>query len=404
MSILRNVRKYINGKLDDNKDVSHIISYIVPINVVKLDDCCFYGCSNLSSITIPDSVKCIGEYCFSCCSNLNSITIPDSVKYLPKYCFSGCSKLTSITIPNSVTSFGYSCFEFCSSLSLISIPISLRSIGNYCFYNCYNLKTIYTNNIPIVPGKYGIPMDCKILPYEQRPIVKPPIEIKEFKIQLPEISEEYQANLLQFNDYIKERTKLMETVHTKSIIKYHESIIDFSKEFKETINSKRLELEEYIKVIQNYNENLFEISSGLTKKIKQHTEKLNEIKYNNYKLSELNKIEDKITRIIKFECDEETMDEVVVLNENYYYKDDLIIPKINNPYTEIYKLPCNFSKLNYSNRKLILNSEKKIALLPIEYQFEYIDLSNSNIQYFIDTFKNCGNLKEIIYPDSTEFK
>ena len=101
---------------------------------------------------------------------------------------------------------------------------------------------------------------------------------------------------------------------------------------------------------------------------------------------------------------EDTFEDEIVLNPNYYHKDDLIIPKTDNPYTEIYKLPCNFTEITPENKRILARAEKKIALLSIKYEHEYIDLSNTDIQYFIDTFKNCPNLKEIIYPDSIEYK
>ena len=134
------------------------------------------------------------------------------------------------------------------------------------------------------------------------------------------------------------------------------------------------------------------VLSGITK----HTE-------NNYRLPELNRIPN-LNRIISTKLNEDTFEVEIVLNPNYYHKDDLIIPITNNPYTEIYKLPCKFTEINSSNMRLLANHEKKIALLSIEYPHEYIDLSNTDIQYFIDTFKNCMNLKEIRYPDSVEYK
>ena len=68
---------------------------------------------NTSNVVIPNSVTSLGDCCFSGCSGLTSITIPNSVTSLGGYCFSGCSGLTSITIPNSVTSLEYSCFWSC---------------------------------------------------------------------------------------------------------------------------------------------------------------------------------------------------------------------------------------------------------------------------------------------------
>ena len=55
-------------------------------------------------------------------------------------------------------------------------------------------------------------------------------------------------------------------------------------------------------------------------------------------------------------------------------------------------------------KRILAKSEKKIALLSIDYKYEYIDLSKSNIQYFIDTFNKCENLKEIKYPETAEYK
>ena len=124
---------------------------------------------------------------------------------------------------------------------------------------------------------------------------------------------------------------------------------------------------------------------------------------NIYRLPELNRIPN-LNRIISTKLNEDTFEIEITLNENYYHKDNLIIPETNNPYTEIYKLPCKFTEINSSNMRLLANHEKKIALLSIEYPYEYIDLSNTDIQYFIDTFKNCPNLKEIKYPDSVEYK
>ena len=135
------------------------------------------------------------------------------------------------------------------------------------------------------------------------------------------------------------------------------------------------------------------VLSGIIK----HTE-------NNYRLPELNTIPNNLSRLFSIKLNEDTFEIEIVLNDNYYYEDDLIIPITNNPYTEIYKLAYNFTEIGLETRYSLSRAEKKIALLPIEYDGESIDLSNTDIQYFIDTFKNCTNLKEIRYPDSVEHK
>ena len=309
--VLSCVGIYKDGTYIQNKKVYHITSYDIPNNITRLYDHCFYGCSNLSSITIPDSVMSLGTSCFlqcsnltsitipdsvmslgtscfqSChnlssvtlgnsvselsqqcfydCSNLSSITIPNSVSKLRTYCFYGCSNLSSIVIPDSVTKLGNNCFEQCRNLNSITIPNSVSSLDSWCFKECNNLKTIYTNNPLVKPSSYGIPSDCKILPYEESPDLKP-IEIEPIEINLPQIIDNHNPDLLEFNEYIKERSNLIETVHVKSEIKYHESIIDITEELNENIKLKQLEIDEYIKILQDYKNNLSEISSNLTKK------------------------------------------------------------------------------------------------------------------------------------------
>ena len=334
----------------------------------------------------------------------NSYDIPNNITSLGNNCFYGCSNLTSITIPNSVKCIGGSCFYGCENLTSITIPTSVKNIGGNCFIGCYNLKTIYTNYPFNTPHLYGIYVGCNILPYEQSPDLKPKlIEIEPIQINTPKVVEERKLNLLDYNEYIKERAGLIETYQDRSIVKYHESMVDIVDDFNKNVKDKQTELNEYIKVLQNYSENLSEISSNLTKKMDQHTQKLKEIEENNYELPELNTIP-KLSQLISIKFIEDTFEDEIILNENYYHKDDLIIPKTNNPYTEIYKLPCNFNEINYENKRILSRAERKIALLSIDFDGEFIDLSNTNIQYFIDTFRNCPNLKEIKYPDSVEYK
>lgn len=59
-----------------------------------------------------------------------------SVKYIEDNCFNGCSELTSITIPSSVTHLPSRCFFGCSSLTSVTLPSSIKLLGEYCFYGC----------------------------------------------------------------------------------------------------------------------------------------------------------------------------------------------------------------------------------------------------------------------------
>ena len=338
---------------------THITSFSIPTNITKLGDYCFSSCANLTSITIPDSVEYLGRYCFGSCANLTSITIPDSVKYIDRDCFEHCHNLTSIYVSEDKT--------------YLIVP-QLRYLNSY----------------------------CKIITYKPKPSENKQTLI-EPKITISEITEEYQPDLVNFNNYIEERTEILENQYcTNSVIGYHETVIDIADEIYKSTKLKSEELTEYIKLVQDYNTNLIKISSDIAEKIKFHEDKIKELQENNYKVPELNTIKDKLNKIILFEEDDD-FNTVVKLNDNYYLVDNnLIIPKTDNPHTEIYKLPCDFNQINPENKKILTKSEKKIALLSIEYQHEYIDLSNTNIQYFINTFKKCENLKEIVYPESKE--
>jgi hypothetical protein len=112
------------------------------MDVTRIGNSAFNGCSNLTSVTIPDSVTSISGFAFQGCSSLTSITIPDGVTSIAGFTFEGCSSLTSITIPNNVTSIGNSAFAGCSSLTSITIPDNVTSIGDYAFSGCSNLQAV----------------------------------------------------------------------------------------------------------------------------------------------------------------------------------------------------------------------------------------------------------------------
>ena len=281
-------------------------------------------------------------------------------------------------------------------------------IGGGNFHGFFNLRSIYIpeNKINLIaPLSRELRSGCKIITYKPKPSTNT-VENKqtsiEPKITMSEITEKHQPDLVNFNNYIEERIEILENQYcTNSIIDYHETVIDIADEIYKSTKLKSEELKDYIEFIHKYNTNLIKISSDIAEKIKFHEGKIKELQENNYKIPKLNTIP-KLSQLISIKLNEDTFDDEIILNEHYTYINDLIIPKTDNPYTEIYKLPCDFDKINPENKKILTKSEKKIALLSIEYQYEYIDLSYTNIQYFINTFKKCENLKEIVYPESKE--
>ena len=116
--------------------------YTIPEWVEIIENCAFYGCSNLKSVNIPNSVKDISLNAFANCSSLESIDIPEGINSIGWNIFSGCSSLESIEIPESVTRIGDYAFKGCSSLESIEIPESVTSIGDRAFSNCSGLTSI----------------------------------------------------------------------------------------------------------------------------------------------------------------------------------------------------------------------------------------------------------------------
>lgn len=190
-----------------NKDKSELIlcpikkngDYVIPSNVVKIDDAAFQytsftsivipssvtsigsnafvGCRYLTNITIPSGVTSIGIKAFNQCSSIQNITvsennlyysstdnvlfnkdkteliyavntingsytIPNSVSIISGYAFSSCKLLTNILIPDSITTIGDNAFEGCSLLTTITIPSSVTSIGKEAFSFCTSLKNV----------------------------------------------------------------------------------------------------------------------------------------------------------------------------------------------------------------------------------------------------------------------
>ena len=136
--------KYIED--DCFNGCSELTSITIPSSVTHLPSRCFFGCSSLTSVTLPSSIEGLGKYCFYGCSSLTTITIPPSVTELREYCFYGCSSLTSVIFSGSFESFyssvGSFCFALCSSLTSITLPSFIRWLGDYCFYHCSSLTSI----------------------------------------------------------------------------------------------------------------------------------------------------------------------------------------------------------------------------------------------------------------------
>ena len=109
--------------------------------MTNIQDKCFSGCSNLSTISIMEVTTLIGIRSFENCNSLYKITIPSSVKTISEYAFINCNNLRSITFSqeNSLSKI---------SINSISGCESLKSISNFESdkYKCIDNTIYYKNN------------------------------------------------------------------------------------------------------------------------------------------------------------------------------------------------------------------------------------------------------------------
>lgn len=131
---------------------SNLTTIKIPSSVSKIGESSFYGCSGLTSVSIPAGVKELGWSSFAECTGLTSVSIPAGVTELNDSCFAGCCGLTSVSIPSSVSSLPSNCFKGCIRLTSVDIPSGMVELGDNCFAGCARLSSV---NIPSTVIKIG---------------------------------------------------------------------------------------------------------------------------------------------------------------------------------------------------------------------------------------------------------
>ena len=102
----------------------------------------FEDCTQLTAITLPETIKTIGTAAFRNCSGLTSINLPSGLTTIEGSAFSNCTGITSFEIPNSVTTIDYSAFSNCNGLTSFEMPNSVTTIGSGVLLDCINLKSV----------------------------------------------------------------------------------------------------------------------------------------------------------------------------------------------------------------------------------------------------------------------
>lgn len=125
-------------------------------SVARLNDMCFYACSELTDVILSEGLETIGYGAFFVCNQLRNINIPNTVKCIDREAFAGCTTLERISLPESVERIVYP-FVDCFSLS----TIELDSNNPFFYYYEGAIYDRFDNSlITAVPG-YGMPLHIK---------------------------------------------------------------------------------------------------------------------------------------------------------------------------------------------------------------------------------------------------
>ena len=132
------VGKYAFWELGEN--VINIVK--LPNSVIKIGECAFLRCQQLSSCDLPKNLISIGFGSFEDCKSLVSIDFPQTLTTIGEKSFMGCEKLTSVKFPNSLTSIGSQAFQDCIGLIMLDYPAANVSVGSGAFSKCSGLVKI----------------------------------------------------------------------------------------------------------------------------------------------------------------------------------------------------------------------------------------------------------------------
>jgi len=123
------------------------------IDLAKIEENAFYGCSSLTAMKLPASLAEIGEDAFKGCTNLGTLTInagnasfyaQDNVVYdkaKTKILFVG-PNISIVNIPEGVTEISRSRFYERKDLTQITFPRTLKKISETVFQNCTALSRV----------------------------------------------------------------------------------------------------------------------------------------------------------------------------------------------------------------------------------------------------------------------
>ena len=112
-------------------------------NIITIDDHAFKDASNIETVDLSQAVNItrIGNAAFDGCTELSSISLPNSITGIADSLFINCKKLTNISISGNITSIGNYAFSKIA-IESIKIPKSITSMGTNLFLYCTQLKSV----------------------------------------------------------------------------------------------------------------------------------------------------------------------------------------------------------------------------------------------------------------------
>ena len=99
---------------------------------------CVVKCLNryIQKVEIYEPIEEIGEYAFAHCSVLQSVSLPKSMRRIGENAFYNCELLFSINLPDSIDTISASAFAHCKALHINHLPKHLSHIGDSAFNWC----------------------------------------------------------------------------------------------------------------------------------------------------------------------------------------------------------------------------------------------------------------------------
>ena len=122
-------------------DKSKLVSVVIPDSVIKIDECAFWCCNDLSAVRLSEKIETISQQVFSGCKNLTYIFIPKSLIRCGKWIFEG-SGLENVEFEKGIVHINACLFYNCDSLKVIQIPNTVVRIEGDAFYNCTELTSV----------------------------------------------------------------------------------------------------------------------------------------------------------------------------------------------------------------------------------------------------------------------